>query len=364
MKQNYNPLVSVITIVYNAASTLERTIQSVLNQNYKNIEYIIIDGASTDGSLDIIERYKSHLSYFVSEKDSGIYEAMNKGVKKAKGEIIGILNSDDWYNESAIKTAVEMFKDSSVEIAYGNALMYYPNEPLRERRLFNAGIPLEAMWYCMAIAHPATFVRSSVYAKMGLFDESFKIAGDYEFILRCYASGIKFKKTEEVLTNFTDGGYSIRNFVLCNQETIKINMDYIDSCPVPELVKEKNIKRLENEKYQKLLYALNKGTENLFLNLGLNIKEGLAIWGTGRWAMNIYNYCVSICCPVLFFIDNNKEKWDSVQGNVKVKSPEVLKQHSGTVLIAVKDYDTDIAEQIKMFNNPALKVLLLRDLIQ
>ena len=101
LKSNYK--VSIITVVYNGAKTIEHTIQSVLNQSYKNIEYIIIDGLSTDGTQKIIEKYIDSISYFVSEKDNGLYDAMNKGIQKATGSMIGIINSDDWYNPYAVE---------------------------------------------------------------------------------------------------------------------------------------------------------------------------------------------------------------------------------------------------------------------
>ncbi len=103
------PLVSIITVVYNGAKTLEQTILSVLNQTYKNIEYIIIDGESTDGTLDIIEMYRDKISTCISEPDEGLYDAMNKGVSIANGELIGIINSDDWFEKNAVELVVSSY---------------------------------------------------------------------------------------------------------------------------------------------------------------------------------------------------------------------------------------------------------------
>lgn len=110
MNENYK--VSIITVVYNGAKTIEQTIQSVLNQTYENIEYIVIDGASNDGTQALVEKYVDNISYYISEKDNGLYYAMNKGIRKATGDIIGIINSDDWYGENAIKDIVDHFRET------------------------------------------------------------------------------------------------------------------------------------------------------------------------------------------------------------------------------------------------------------
>lgn len=115
--------VSIITVVYNGAGTIEQTIKSVLGQTYKNIEYIIIDGASTDGTQQIVEKYVDKIAYYVSEKDEGLYYAMNKGIGKATGEIIGIINSDDWYDINAVKNIVGLFSKKDAEVVYGNTIV-------------------------------------------------------------------------------------------------------------------------------------------------------------------------------------------------------------------------------------------------
>src|SRR5690349_11081866 len=118
------PLVSIITIVYNGEKHLEQTIQSVLSQTYSNIEYIIIDGGSVDNSISIIKKYNNRLAYWISEKDSGISDAFNKGIAKARGEIIGLINADDWYETDAVEKVVALIGNH--DVAYGN-VMYWKN---------------------------------------------------------------------------------------------------------------------------------------------------------------------------------------------------------------------------------------------
>ena len=151
--------VSVITVVYNSVDTIEQTIQSVLNQTYKNIEYIIIDGLSTDGTQKIIEQYLDCIAYFISEKDNGIYDAMNKGIRKASGDIIGIINSDDWYAEDAVENIVDCFKQNDVGLVYGNIIDVFQNGEQKER----LKEPLENMWHQMSVPHPSTFIKRSRY---------------------------------------------------------------------------------------------------------------------------------------------------------------------------------------------------------
>ncbi len=132
MEDQDKPLVSIITVCLNSEKTIEQTIQSVINQTYPNIEYIIIDGKSTDRTLEIIDKYKGKISILVSESDEGIYDAMNKGLKLATGELIGIINSDDWYESDAVETIVNSFlADRNVQVIYGNMDVYDQDKFIR-----------------------------------------------------------------------------------------------------------------------------------------------------------------------------------------------------------------------------------------
>ncbi len=118
---SHKPLMSIITVVFNGEKFLEQTIQSVINQTYKNIEYIIIDGGSTDGTLDIIKKYKDKIDYWASEKDEGIYDAMNKGIKVAKGKYLAFINADDWYEDNALNHVFSAYsQNQNIDFFYGN----------------------------------------------------------------------------------------------------------------------------------------------------------------------------------------------------------------------------------------------------
>ena len=176
--------ISVITVCYNSALTLEQTIQSVLSQNYADKEYIIIDGASTDGSIEIINKYKDQIQYFVSEPDGGIYEAMNKGISASTGDVIGILNSDDLYkNANILQQISDRFSENvdavctDVEIFRGhpeNVVRYYSCTKWKPW-MFRVG---------HQPPHPGFFVRKNCYNKFGIFDTSYKIAADFDLLFR------------------------------------------------------------------------------------------------------------------------------------------------------------------------------------
>ncbi len=179
--------ISIITPSYNSEKTITQTIESIINQDYKDFEYIIIDGNSTDKTLAIIKEYRKKIPIkLVSEKDLGVYDAMNKGIKLSAGEIISILNSDDIYDNSNVLNNIQSaFKENNkAEIVYGD-IKYFSNNPNQTTRYWKAGNynekKLNSGW---TIPHPALFVRKSVYQKHGGFNLSFKIAADYEFVLR------------------------------------------------------------------------------------------------------------------------------------------------------------------------------------
>lgn len=197
---SYEPIISIVTVCLNSRDCIEKCINSVFNQTYSNIEYIIIDGGSTDGTLDIIQKYQSGISIIVSEKDNGIYDAMNKGVSLAKGKYIGILNSDDYYDSETVMSVVHAgISNNSPDVIYGNARLV----PSMRVSIGSHDALLEK-W---GIPHPTCFVKSSLYQKFK-FDSSMKISADFDFILNLYMVGCTFFHIDEILTSFSTLGIS------------------------------------------------------------------------------------------------------------------------------------------------------------
>lgn len=207
--------VSVITSVFNGRHSIEACIKSVLSQSWRDIEYIIIDAGSTDGTLDIIQKYAHKLAKVVSEPDSGIYDALNKGIGLALGDIIGILHSDDFYaNNAVIEKVAGIIEKENVESCYGDLEYVSRKNPERIIRYWKAGHfsarKFENGWMP---PHPAFFIKKAVYERYGYFNTDFKIAADYELMLRFLVKeGISTRYLPEVLVKMRVGGASNRSF--------------------------------------------------------------------------------------------------------------------------------------------------------
>lgn len=196
-------LVSVITPCYNSEKTIRDTIRSVLNQTYQNLEYLIIDGASTDRTLEIIGEFQDPRIRVVSETDRGVYDAMNKGIRMAEGSLVGIINSDDWYEPDAVEEMVREFDAGSMQIHYGALAIWY-GETLEMQQLI-----YESALYRSMIAHPTCFVAKAVYDELGLYDTQYSMTADYEFMVRCKKSGkVSFIAHEKRIADFRMGGLS------------------------------------------------------------------------------------------------------------------------------------------------------------
>jgi glycosyltransferase len=203
--------VSIITIVYNNVDYIETCIQSVLSQTYQNIEHIVIDGGSNDGTQKAIEPYIAQLGYYISERDNGLYNALNKGINVATGDIIGILHSDDiFYEKTSIEKVINSFISQETDLLYANGQYVerdniknikriYSSKPYKEKYLNFGWIPL----------HTTIYVKKDVFENYGLYDESYRIASDYEISLRWFKnSNIKKFHLNDFLVKMRLGGKS------------------------------------------------------------------------------------------------------------------------------------------------------------
>jgi glycosyltransferase involved in cell wall biosynthesis len=219
--------ISIITVSFNSAKTIEQTIQSVLSQRYSNVEYIIIDGASQDETLSIIDKYRNKIAVLLSEKDSGIYNAMNKGLKRVTGDIIGILNSDDFYaDENVLGDIAQLFEQGKADAVYADLQYVDANDTRKIKRHWKSGKykPGNFLFGWMP-PHPTFFVRKEVYEKYGLFNENLRSAADYELMLRfIHKYQISLDYLPRIIVKMRSGGQSnvtAKNRIKANLEDRK-----------------------------------------------------------------------------------------------------------------------------------------------
>jgi glycosyltransferase involved in cell wall biosynthesis len=221
--------VSVITACYNSVRTIADAMESVGAQTHSPIEHIVVDGLSTDGTQEILSQYRGRISTLVSERDDGIYDALNKGVRCATGDIIGFLHSDDRYaDRDVIENVVRCFQTSAVDVVYGNIHIVDPEEP---KKLFRVYRPSNFQPYHFKFGlmppHPAVFMRKEVYDRFGLFKLDYAIAADFEFLLRIFtAPEIRTKFIDSTLVIMRKGGASSKNLT----SNFIINTDMLNAC--------------------------------------------------------------------------------------------------------------------------------------
>ena len=347
--------VSIITPCLNSEKTIRDTIESVLAQTYKNIEYIVIDGQSTDGTLDIIKEYDlafaGRLKY-ISEKDTGIYDAMNKGILHATGDVIGIINSDDWYEIDAIEEIVKYFKDTDVEVVYGEEWII---DEKRQREYHTN--------HSITPPHPGMFVKREAYQKYGMYDLNYRIAADWDLILRFIAEGARFGHIDRVVANYSKTGISNTRIRECAEETYEIELKYLGRCPA-NILSKADIE----EKYDRarMVYVSRRNPQKMqeILSGIYNISDGVVIFGAGVCGKELETILRNCNIPVRFFVDNDERKWELEVNGIKIFSPEILRHCSCHVVVTNTRFQEDICRQLRNYANPMLTWSVLEQIRQ
>jgi glycosyltransferase involved in cell wall biosynthesis len=224
-----NPLISVITVSHNSADSIAKSINSVLEQSYEKIEYIIIDGASVDGTKDIVKSYGTKISRFITEPDKGMYDAINKGIAVSNGDIIGILNSDDvFYDRHVIGKVAESFSENEIDAVYGDAIFVKSGDTSRIVRYYSSGAfhPRKFRFGFMP-AHPSFYARRELFERFGLYKSDYKIAADFELLLRfIHVNRIKYKYLKMPFVKMRTGGISNKSF----KSNITLNREILRAC--------------------------------------------------------------------------------------------------------------------------------------
>lgn len=246
------PKISIITPTYNSENTIHGTIDALLRQTFSDFEYIIIDGVSKDNT---VEKIKSYIPAFekkgvsvriLSEPDKGVYDAMNKGIALAQGELVGITNSDDWYEDNALEVMWDKFTDR--EVNRSNCMIYGIERVWKDDKIFNVQRRGAAFIFESVLPHSTFFVSRGVYDKFGAFDLSVKVLADYDFICRCASQGVSLEEVDIVISNFRLGGISSSYFdFYSDYYKIKHKYGFIDNKKYKELKFVLKVKQLINK---------------------------------------------------------------------------------------------------------------------
>lgn len=243
--------VSIITVCFNAGKTVGDTLASVAAQKHPDIEHIVVDGASTDGTLDVIKRHGERVARLISEPDQGIYDAMNKGLRLATGEAIGFLNADDVYADTEVLTRVSaVLETEKLDALFGDAEFVSsarPDRPLRRYRSERFH-PDRIAWGWMP-AHPTLFLRRQAYERFGMFRTDYRIAGDFELVARMFHGGtLRYRYVPEILVRMRTGGVSTggwRNTLLLNREVLRACRENGIPTSLPKILSKYPAKLLE-----------------------------------------------------------------------------------------------------------------------
>lgn len=221
--------VSIITATYNSEVHIADCIKSVYNQTYNNIEHIIVDGASKDKTLEIINSTPNRITKVISEPDKGIYDAMNKGIKAATGDVIGILNSDDFFtSDNIIETVVDNFKKDNIDALYGDVHFVNPDDLSKTVRYYSSAIFRPALFrFGFMPAHPSFYMKKECYNKYGLYGLDYKIASDYDLLIRyLHKEKIKYRYIKRDFVTMRTGGVSTQNF----NSNVTLNKEIVRAC--------------------------------------------------------------------------------------------------------------------------------------
>jgi len=232
--------VSIVTVCYNSSETIGRTLTSVQNQSYEHIEHVIVDGLSTDHTINIVNQF-NHVAKVISEKDGGIYDAMNKGIKLASGEIVGILNSDDFFtSRNIVEEIAAQFINNDIDALYADVqFVSVKNEREITRYYSSASWNIERFKYGFMPAHPSFYIKREYFNKLGYYKTNYKIAADFDLLLRFFSKGdLKYTYWEKPIVNMLEGGVSTQGlkskYILskeilrsCKENSIRSNWCYM-----------------------------------------------------------------------------------------------------------------------------------------
>ncbi|GFI26534.1 putative glycosyltransferase [Lachnospiraceae bacterium] len=331
--------ISVITVCFNSKETLEQTIKSVVGQEYEDKEYIVIDGGSTDGTVDILKKYAEQIAFWLSEPDEGIYDAMNKGIKHATGDVIAFLNSDDWYEPDTLTRVAGYFLSNRIDCLGGEVNSVIRGRKLKRKRSHTK----EDIHFYMIYNHPAFFVRRKVFDEIGMFQTQYKIAADYDFVLRVHNAGYVIMEVEDVFTNFRREGLSEIQRYRAVSEGKEISLNHLGEHG--DTLKEQILGRINpDEEYDRTILQMVLRNDLPFVSSILNNGKNVYVWGTGTTGYYFLELLLKADIEVMGFLDSYHTQND-FQGYPVFKLQDLSKD--AFVCIATMNYCNDIIATLK-----------------
>ena len=335
------PKISIITACYNAERTIEQTIQSVINQTYDNIEYIIVDGASTDGTMEIVKKYEKQIDIIICEPDEGIYDAFNKGVKASTGDFINFMNADDYFSTMSIvqEVADYLYSNPQIRMLHGDVKAFDESTGHWHYR----GEPLVYMDFGKGkvCQHQSMFTHKQLFQSIGFFNLKYKIAADVDFTIKCFE---KYEKAIVYLPKeiacFRLGGVSSSIVYEKNMKLEKEDIIFEHFDCAPEHLKKEllNFDTYQINQYYKRWLEILVIDNNYFEEKNHFLKEQkVAIFGTKTNATYLYNMLKKIGVDIICFIDNDvKMQNQELHGKPIISAQNIKREHISTIIISIE----------------------------
>ncbi len=344
--------ITVITVCLNSVNTIEKTLKSVINQGYTDLEYIVVDGGSTDGTLEILNRYGTFIDRWISEPDNGIFDAMNKGIELSTGDVIAFLNSDDWYEINTINIVAKVFIEEDFDcICCDNYVVKKDGSTV----YYNAtDKSLNDLYFRMIYFHSAIFCRKEFFKKKGNFNLKYKIAADYDWFLRIVRQGIRVCNIHKPVFTFCYGGISSVNEIDCAREARQIAIEHL-----PE-DKEEYKEKIDERFYEIVLNTIDKKTMRAELIKIIGESSINILWGAGIRGNQCIKWFKNMDINIEAIIDNDELYWGKSIQNIKVYSPNILKDKLCNVIITPDKHSNDIRNAINEIRNTNINVYELK----
>ena len=332
--------ISIITVCYNSAKTIERTIQSVIAQKYEKLEYIVVDGGSTDGTLEILQQYRGYIDVLISEPDQGIYDAMNKGLQRITGEVFAFLNSDDWDAEGVLRSVREYFQTNDVDMISGNL---YRVDAEEIKPIIVDRAHAEDIYYRVLYQHPALFARKAVYDKLGGFDTRYKIAADTDWVMRCCAKGCKVLCVEDYYTYFSVGGISNQKKQEAYREQAQAAIALVQTLDNPELLAKVTAHYAKNINRMQAMEVIEEMIQQPYQYKNHHLKPRYVIWGAGLRGRKCIDIFEALEIEVVQVVD--AKLYGTYCGKYRVDKTDDLVQDEA-IIITPKGHESDIQEAL------------------